>query len=201
MPEVTREDVIVRQSKDHLQVTGWTSARGDHAGLDLFILVDDASESSLGSQLDDLRAFINAQSPTTSVGVGYMRNGTVQIVQNFTTEHAQAAKALRLPIASSGAYGSPYLSVIDLRKRWPEHPNRLEGVMVTDRPSQRGPALPWFRFHHPRRRFGKQRSNQYLLEFQAIPGKKSELQYVKLSTEVAGVELDSADSVWVPVAQ
>ena len=41
--------------------------------------------------------------------------------------------------------------------------------------------------------------NQYLLEFQAIPSKKSGLQYVKLSTEVAGVELDSADSVWVEV--
>jgi hypothetical protein len=39
--------------------------------------------------------------------------------------------------------------------------------------------------------------NQYLLEFRAIPGKKSGLQYVKLTTEVAGVELDSADNVWV----
>src|SRR5690242_2336 len=72
MPEVNREDVIVRQDKDRLQVTGWTPARGDRAGLDLFIMIDDASNPSLGSQLDDLRAFISAQPPTTSVGVGYM---------------------------------------------------------------------------------------------------------------------------------
>jgi hypothetical protein len=39
--------------------------------------------------------------------------------------------------------------------------------------------------------------NRYLLEFNAMPGTKSGLQYVKLATEVAGVELDSADSVWV----
>lgn len=39
--------------------------------------------------------------------------------------------------------------------------------------------------------------NQYLLEFEAISGKRSGLQSVNLSTEVAGVELDSADSVWV----
>ncbi len=39
--------------------------------------------------------------------------------------------------------------------------------------------------------------NQYLLEFRAIPGGKSGPQYVQLSTEVAGVELDSADSVWM----
>ena len=37
--------------------------------------------------------------------------------------------------------------------------------------------------------------NQYLPEFRAIPGGKSGPQYVQLSTEVAGVELDSADSV------
>jgi len=30
-----------------------------------------------------------------------------------------------------------------------------------------------------------------------VPGKKPGLQNVKLTTEVAGVELDSADSVWV----
>jgi hypothetical protein len=39
--------------------------------------------------------------------------------------------------------------------------------------------------------------NRYLLEFNAVPGNKSGLQYVKLTTEVAGVELDSANSVWV----
>jgi hypothetical protein len=39
--------------------------------------------------------------------------------------------------------------------------------------------------------------NRYRLEFNAVPGKKPGLQYVKLTTEVAGIELDSADSVWV----
>ncbi|HKV78767.1 MAG TPA: hypothetical protein VJP02_11525 [Candidatus Sulfotelmatobacter sp.] len=263
MPEINRDEVFVKQEKDRLRVTGWTPARGESAGLDLFILVDDASEPSLGSQLEDLRSFINGQPTTTSVGVGYMRNGTVQIEQNFTTEHDQAAKALRLPMASSGAYGSPYLSLMDLMKRWPAHSNRREVVMVTDG-IDRARGGPRFRlmtnpdvdsasnvaqrtgtiihtiFSRGVGRVGSnfwaittgqyglarlsdetggesyylgtqnpvsfkpylndvQRAldNQYLLEFDAIPGKKSGLQYVKLSTEIAGVELDSADSVWV----
>ena len=50
--------------------------------------------------LDDLKTFINAQPSTTLVGVGYMRNATVQIVQDLTTDHAAAAKALRLPLGS-----------------------------------------------------------------------------------------------------
>jgi hypothetical protein len=39
--------------------------------------------------------------------------------------------------------------------------------------------------------------NRYRLEFNAVAGKKPGLQNVKLTTEVAGIELDSADSVWV----
>jgi hypothetical protein len=131
-PDVTQEDVVVKQGKDFLRVTGWVPARGDQAGLDLFILIDDASETALGTELDGLRAFINAQGPATSVGVGYTRNATVQIAQNFTTDHAAAAKALRLPISSTGAYGSPYLSVVDLMKRWGDHPNRREVILITD---------------------------------------------------------------------
>jgi hypothetical protein len=132
VPEINQDDVIVKQGKERLPVTEWVPARGDRAGLDLFILIDDACDSSLGSQLDDLRAFINAQPATTSVGIGYMRNATVQIAQNFTTDHAQAAGAVRLPLGSVGAYGSPYLSLIDLMKRWPEHPNRREVIVVSD---------------------------------------------------------------------
>jgi hypothetical protein len=132
MPEVTQDDVIVKQGKNQLQVTSWTPALGQQAGLDLFVLIDDASDTSLGSQYGDLRAFISAQPASTRVGVGYMQNGTVRMAQDFTTDHDKGAQALRLPLASSGAYGSPYLSVIDLMKRWPDTSNRREIVMITD---------------------------------------------------------------------
>ncbi len=263
MPEVNREDLIVRQGKDRLKVTGWTPARGDHAGLDLFILIDDASDPALGSQLDELRAFVLAQPPTTSVGVGYMHNATVQITQDFTTDHSQASKALRLPIASMGAFANPYLSVMDLMKRWPTTMNRRVVVMVTDgidrfrngprnllfispdvdsasSVAQRTGTIIDTIFTRGIGRLGrnfwaitngqnsmaklseetggesfylgtqkplsfkpyldevqKMLDNQYILESQAIPGTKSGLQSVNLNTEVAGVELDSADSVWV----
>lgn len=143
MPEIKKEDVAVGQGKERLQVTEWIPAQGDRAGLDLFILIDDASDSTLGVHLDDLRAFISAQASTTSIGVGYMRNATVQIVQNFTTDHDAAAKSLRLPVGSVGAYGSPYLSVIDLMKRWPAHQNRREVVMITDGIDRARRGMTW----------------------------------------------------------
>jgi hypothetical protein len=132
MPAISREDVIVKQGKNRLEVTDWVAARGDRAGLELFILIDDTAESRLSLQYDDLRAFINAQPASTSVGVGYMRNATVQIAQNLTSDHALAAQALRMPFGYAGAYGSPYLSVVDLMKRWPVDQNRHEVIMFTD---------------------------------------------------------------------
>jgi hypothetical protein len=265
MPEVNREDVIVRQGKDRLKVTGWTPIGAERAPLDLFILIDDAARTNVGSQFDDLRVFIHSMPATTAVGVGYMRNGTVQVAQDLTTDHSRAANALRLPFGSTGAYASPYLSVIDLMKRWPETAHRREVLMITDgidrlhtRPYRHGfntlspdvssastvaqrtgtiihsiyvRGTGWrggnfwqvangqnamakladetggeafflgmqdpVAFQPYLDRLQSSLGNRYRLEFNAVPGDKPGLQYVKLTTEIAGVELDSADSVWV----
>ena len=132
VPVVYREDVRVLEGHDRDKVTDWLPLQGEHAGLELFVLIDDASEASLGLQLEDLRKFISAQPATTSIGVGYMRNGTADIAQNFTPDHALAAKALRLPLSSAGASASPYFSLEDLIKRWPESPVRREVLMISD---------------------------------------------------------------------
>src|SRR5262249_31793099 len=117
---VDREDVMVYQGKTRDKVTSWVPAQGDHAQLELFVLLDDSSGASLGNQLGDIRQFIDAQLSTTEVGVAYMQNGTAQIVQNLTEDHAQAAKSLRLPMEVAGINASPYFSLSDLIKRWPE---------------------------------------------------------------------------------
>ena len=132
IPDIKREDVMVYQGKDRDQVTDWLPLQGDHAGLELYLLIDDASNTSLGSQLEDLRRFISSQPATTAIGIGYMRNGTVQIVQKLTTDHQQAAKSLRLPLGDPGASPSPYFSVVDLIKRWPETSVRREILMISD---------------------------------------------------------------------
>ena len=132
MPSLNRSDISVKQGKENLRVASWTPAPGSSAGLDLFILIDDGADPALGLHLDDLRAFIAAQPATTLVGVGYTRNATVQIQQDLTANHELAAKALRLPLGSSGAYGSPYLSVADVVRRWPEDENRREVIVLSD---------------------------------------------------------------------
>ena len=129
---VTQQDVMVYQNKVRDQVTSWDAAKGDYASLEFFILLDDSSNVSLATQFDDLRQFINSQPETTKIGLAYMQNGTAQIVQNPTADHAQAAKALRLPLGVAGINASPYFSLQDLIKKWPQTGARREVLMVSD---------------------------------------------------------------------
>jgi hypothetical protein len=132
VPDISREDVMVYEGRDRDKVTAWLPLQGDHAGLEVFVLLDDSSNISLGSQLEDIRQFIGAQPATTKIGVAYMQNGTAQVAQNLTSDHTLAAKALRLPLGNPGATASPYFSLGDLIKRWPEGNERREVLMITD---------------------------------------------------------------------
>src|SRR5271169_4335617 len=132
VPILRAENVTVKQGKNALKVDHLIPAWGDSAALQLFILIDDTCDTSIGNNLNDIRDFINAQPATTVVGVAYMSNATIQITQNFTADHALAAKAVRLPRGNLSAMDSPYLSLMSLVKGWPQQKVRREVLMVTD---------------------------------------------------------------------
>jgi len=117
---VKKDDVQPYQGKERKQVADWR--RGET--LFLAVLIDDSLRSSIANQWNDLRAFVMAQPPTTYIAVAYARNGTAMVAQDFTQDHALAAKALRLPLGSGGAFASPYLALQDWMKRWPESRER-----------------------------------------------------------------------------
>src|SRR5579883_2974052 len=134
IPMLTQQDILVYQDHDRRPVTNWTPATGDHAGLELAILIDDSAGISFGSQMEDIRAFINEQASTTSVALGYMQNGTVYLAHQFSQDHAGVAKSLRLPQGFVGAEASPYFSLMDFMKKWPVSSSvqRREVLMITD---------------------------------------------------------------------
>ena len=132
VPEVTKEDAMVHQGRDRRKTLDWVPLQGERAGLQLFLLIDDSANFSLGSKLDEIRDFIQAQPASTKVGVAYMQNGTARVLQELTNDHAAAAKAIRLPLGSAGGGASPYFSLQDLIKRWPEANERREVLMITD---------------------------------------------------------------------
>jgi hypothetical protein len=132
IPVVNREDVRVFEGRNRLQVADWIPLQADQSSLELFVLIDDATEANLASQFEDMRHFMNAQPPATAIAVGYIQNGTVRIVQNFAKDHSQAGKALRMPFGSSTGGSSPYLSITDAIKRWPESTARHEILLISD---------------------------------------------------------------------
>jgi hypothetical protein len=131
-PMIHQEDVMVFQGHDRDKVTDWVPAQGDHAALELFIVLDDGSRATLGNQLEDIRQFINGQPASTKVGIAYMQNGTARIEQNLTDDHALATKALRLPLGIRGINASPYISLSDLVKHWPQSTARREVFLASD---------------------------------------------------------------------
>lgn len=260
-PVLTQDDVMVTQENHRMRVTGWEPCKTSHAGLQFWILIDDTIEGTVANRYDDIRKFIAGQPPTTEIGIGYMANGTVKAAVPLTTDHARAAKALRLPMGIVGASASPYISLSDLIKKWPATEARREVLMITsgiDLYYGPGPEDPylltsiddaqkagvivhsiyfgaighyghdmwqiqwgqndlaqlsdatggeayWQGFINPisftpyMEDLNRRLENQYELTFLAQPGKKSELQPVHLSTEVAHVTLVTARRVWVPL--
>jgi hypothetical protein len=130
-PNITQDDVLVSQNKRHMQVTGFAPLHDQTNGMQLWILIDDGSGSSLGSQLPDLRNFVQQQPSTTEIGIGYMRNGTVAVIQPLTADHNLAAKSMRLPIGVPGISASPYLALTELIHKWPTTAEAREVLMVS----------------------------------------------------------------------
>jgi hypothetical protein len=131
-PVINREDVLVFQGKLRDTVTEWIPAQGDHAALEFYILIDDGSNMTLGTELQSIREFILAQPDSTKIGLAYMQNGIAHVAQNLTSDHAATVKALRLPTGMAGINGSPYFSLSDLAKRWPADAARHEVLMISD---------------------------------------------------------------------
>jgi len=127
-----KEDVRVFEGRERLPVTDWIPLQGDNADLEILFLIDEASGSSVANQFDDVRKFMVAQPPTTQIGVGYMELGTVRMTQNFTKDHDAAGKALRIPMGAFAGGNSPYLSITDVIKRWPESKSRHAIFVISD---------------------------------------------------------------------
>jgi len=119
-PVVTKDDVQLYLNKERTQIADWK-----HGGrLYLAVLIDDSLDSGIANEWNDLKAFFAAQPDTTYISVAYARNGSAMLAQDFTSDHELAAKALRIPVGSGGAFTSPYLALLDLMKRWPASADR-----------------------------------------------------------------------------
>lgn len=126
-PPIAKDDVQLFQGKERKQIGNWQ--KGDQ--LYMAILIDDSLDTVAGGQWDYLKEFINAQPPTTYMAVGYLRDNVTQVAQDFTQDHGLVTKAIRLPIGMGALGSSPYLSIMDMLKRWPNTGPRRSILLVS----------------------------------------------------------------------
>jgi hypothetical protein len=129
-PPLSKSDIVVRTGDRKEDVIAWDPAQGEKGALELAILIDDLS--NIGTQLDDIRKFIEAQPKATSVGLFYAQNGVTQTVAPFSADHGAVAHKVRITTGFPGASTSIYLSLMDVMKKWPQTNGRREILVIAD---------------------------------------------------------------------
>jgi hypothetical protein len=132
-PSVQNQDLSVKVNGKNAKVTVWQPYK-DSNQIELVVLMDSASRSSLGTQLSEIASFIKTLPPNINVAVGYMQNGRATLSGPLTADHNQVTQELHLPGGSIGSDASPYFCLSDLAKNWPSNnpQARREVVMVSD---------------------------------------------------------------------
>jgi hypothetical protein len=127
---LTVNDLTISQQYNPLAVSNLIPLWGDRAGLELFLLVDNCSSCEPGSKFEELRRFIGSQPSTTSVGVGYIQNGRLEVVERPTQDRERAIKALRTPAGSNPS--NPFGVLTELIKGWQENTTRHALLMISN---------------------------------------------------------------------
>ena len=127
VPTITKDSVQLHLNKERAQIADWKPGEK----LFLAVLIDDSLDSGVASQWGELKAFLTSQPDTTYVSISFARNGVAMLAQDFTNDHQLAAKALRIPLGSGGAFSSPYLALLDLMKRLPASGDRRSIVLIS----------------------------------------------------------------------
>lgn len=130
-PQIPANEVVVRQDDKVRPIISWVPAQGEHAGLDLVILVDDSLATRVSDRWTELQSFVRALPSGTRVAIAYANYGGTRFTQDFTTDHELAAKGFRIPAALPGSTNGIYDSVRSLIKKWPASQNRREIVLIS----------------------------------------------------------------------
>ena len=123
-PPVLKKDNI--SDTAFMRIVGITPLYGEK---ELYVLIDDAANDDFGTKLQELRSFVNSQGPSMAIGLAFIRDGELRIVQTPAKNHQLVASALRAPSGSKPA--NPYCALSSLINGWGGNVERRAVVMIT----------------------------------------------------------------------
>ena len=129
-PELQMVDLSVSEDGDPQTILS-VRAYGNNSPLTLAVLIQDDLVQSVANEIKPIGEFIRRLPKNSRVLVGYLRTGSLQVRQKFTTDLDKAAKSLRSPlgVASAGP-SSPYIEVIDAIKRFDAQPSGRRAILL-----------------------------------------------------------------------
>ena len=107
---------------------------GTNSPITLVVLIQEDLVPSVGNEIKDMAEFIRKLPKGSRVMVGYLRTGSMQVKQRFTTDLEKAASSLRPPTGSAtNSPYNPYVEVIEALKRFEGQPlGRRAILLVSD---------------------------------------------------------------------
>ncbi|HEU4835787.1 MAG TPA: hypothetical protein VFS90_15270 [Pyrinomonadaceae bacterium] len=104
---------------------------GTSAPITLAVLIQEDLVPSVGNEIKDLAEFIRNLPRGSRVMVGYLRTGSLQVKQRFTTDLEKAASTLRPPTGSANnSPYNPYVEVIEALKRFESQPQGRRAILL-----------------------------------------------------------------------
>lgn len=129
-PELRMIDLTVSEDGEPQTILS-IRAIGTSSPLTLAVLIQDDLVPSIGNEIKPLAEFIRRMRKGSRVLVGYLRTGSLQVRQKFTSDLEKAGKALRLPLGSaSAAPYNPYVEVIEAIKRFDAQPSGRRAILL-----------------------------------------------------------------------
>lgn len=127
--EVQLVDLVVREDGEEQPSISIRSLAT--TPLSIAVLVQDDLVSSVSNEIKTIAEFIRRLPPGSRVLIGYIRGGSLDVRQRFTTDLNKAAGALRIPFGRAGvATFNPYVEIREGLKRFESQPLGRRAMLV-----------------------------------------------------------------------
>ena len=130
--ELTSIDLVVSEDGEPQQILSIRAI--PNSPITLAVLIQDDLVPSVANEIKPLGEFIRNLPKGSRVMIGYLRTGSLQVRQKFTSDLEKAANSLRAPSGSAnvGPY-NPYVEVVEALRKFEAQPlGRRAILLVSD---------------------------------------------------------------------
>jgi hypothetical protein len=132
--QVPTQNLKLKVNGKDSTVTNFSPLREANSPVELVLLIDGGSRTSLGSEFSEIESFVKEMPPNSKMAIAYMESGRAAFASQLSSNAADVLKGLHLSTGFPGSNASPYFCLSDLAKNWPSHDRtaRREVLMITD---------------------------------------------------------------------